>query len=77
MVRTRFIVSAVVVSGCTALLGCSNGLTPELHSYSESEEQYRHRHARVVNNNSRLIWDDLEQVFLVNRTSRLHRFPAP
>ena len=77
MARTRIILSAVALTACTSLTGCGVGLTPELHSYAESGEQFSNRHARVVNNNTRQIWDDLENIFLLNRTSRLHRFPTP
>ena len=80
MARIRFILPAVALVACTALTtltGCSSGLTPELHSFDESAEQFHNRHARVTNNNGRQIWDDLEEIFLLNRTSRLQRFPAP
>lgn len=77
MARTRFILSAVALTACVTLSGCTSRLTPELHSYSESNEQFDNRHARVSNNNLRVVWDDLERVFLLNRTSGLHRFPAP
>ncbi len=77
MARTRFILSAMAVTACITLVGCSSTLTPELHSFSESGEQFENRHARVTNNNLRSVWDDLEHVFLLNRSSGLHRFPTP
>ena len=77
MARTRFIFSAVALTACTSLTGCGVGLTPELQSYSESSEQYSNRHARVVNNNTRQIWDDLENILPAQPHLAPQQLPNP
>ena len=65
---------ALLVGGCT---NYSSDLTPELQSYAATAEQDRNRQARVIDNNSRQVWDDLSRVLLFEETSQLSRYPVP
>ncbi|MEM7625131.1 MAG: hypothetical protein AAF333_05830 [Planctomycetota bacterium] len=75
--------SACLLAGAVVLLigGCTNkyasDLTPELDLYSESGEQASLRQSRIVDNNGRLISEDLAKVFLFKEGSQLTRFPVP
>ena len=81
MARTLRLLPALALAGTAVLAapGCGTrgDLTPELHSYSGSAEQDRNTVARVTNNDTRLIWDDIYRLMLLDRTSTLHRFPTP
>ncbi|MEM9420736.1 MAG: hypothetical protein AAGA25_17045 [Planctomycetota bacterium] len=74
--------AAVLLAG--ALLytgGCassySNDLTPELASYGRSEQQDANTYARVIDNNTRTIWDDFARIFFLDKTSRLNPAIVP
>ena len=73
LVPALALASALLATGC----GTRGDLTPELHSYTGSIEQDRNTVARVVDNNTRLIWDDIYRVLLLDRTSDLTRWPTP
>ncbi|MEE9404929.1 MAG: hypothetical protein V3V20_08545 [Algisphaera sp.] len=68
------LLAGAMLVGCNATRG---NLTPELHSYSRSLEQDQNLHARVIDNNTRMIWDDLDRVLLLDKTSRLSPYPVP
>jgi hypothetical protein len=63
-----------VLGGCAS--GYSTDLTPELDSYAHSSEQDYNRYARVTDNNTRQIWDDLANILLLNETSMLTSYPV-
>lgn len=78
----RTLVAALLVGGMTLLsTGCATGygndLTPELDSYSRSSEQDANLYARVIDNNTRTIWDDFARLLLIDKTSRLQPAVVP
>lgn len=44
--------------------------TPELDHVARSHAQVRNDHARIIDNNNRALWDDLDRMLLLDRTSR-------
>lgn len=65
----------LVNTGCATNYGTD--LTPELASYSQSEEQDANQYARVIDNNTRSIWDDFARLLLLDKTSRLQPARVP
>ena len=75
-----------VVLICFAIGGCSeptmvetllNNMSPEFESIALSHEQRIIRHARAIDTNGRQLWDDLDNVFLLDRPLRLSPYPIP
>ncbi len=52
-------------------------MTPELFSTGKSEGQAANHNARVIDNNTRGIWDDLSRLFFFDETSPLTPYPTP
>lgn len=65
----------LINTGCATDYGTD--LTPELDSYSNSHEQDANQYARVIDNNTRTIWDDLARILLIDKTSRLQPAVVP
>lgn len=55
----------------------TDDMSPELTTRAETEEEGQVRTARVVDTNTRTIWDDLRNIFLLDRPSRLSLYPVP
>lgn len=65
----------LLASGCAT--GYSGDLTPELASLTQSEEQDANQYARVIDNNTRSIWDDFARALLLDKNSRLNPVVLP
>lgn len=85
--KLSFLVSLALVSCFLMMVGCSNdritaakirrNTTPELDHVAASNEQIRNDHARIIDNNTRGIWSDLDRLLLTNRNSRLQPHSMP
>lgn len=85
--KTSFFVSVALVGSCLLMVGCSNdritakklrrNVTPELDHVAASNEQIRNDHARIIDNDTRAIWSDLDRLLLMDRSSRLQPHPVP
>ena len=66
---------------CMTLGGCTQryagDVTPELDSYAHNSTQDHYRYARVIDHNTRTIWDDLANLLLINEPTKLTRYPVP
>ena len=67
--------AVVCLGGCTQRY--AGDVTPELDSYAHNSTQDHYRYARVIDHNTRGIWDDLANFLLINEPSQLHRYPVP
>ena len=65
----------LLASGCATSYGTD--LTPELASLSQTEEQDANQYARVIDNNTRSIWDDFARLLLLDKNSRLNPVLLP
>lgn len=74
--------------GATLLLGTSGcaatkaeriraNYTPYLDSVAFNSEQDRNTQARVIDHNTRNIWDDLNKILLLDEPSRLSAYYIP
>ncbi|MEM1027881.1 MAG: hypothetical protein AAGJ38_07335 [Planctomycetota bacterium] len=70
LTATLLAAALLLAGGCAT--GYSGDLTPELASLSGSEQQDANRYARVIDNNTRSIWDDFARLLLLEKTSRLN-----
>ncbi|MEM6853287.1 MAG: hypothetical protein AAF593_02660 [Planctomycetota bacterium] len=70
LTATLLAAALLLAGGCAT--GYSGDLTPELASLTQSEEQDANQYARVIDNNTRSIWDDLSRLFFLDKTSRLN-----
>lgn len=75
LTATLFVGAMLLATGCATSYGTD--LTPELASYSQSEEQDANTYARVIDNNTRTIWDDFARFLLIDKTSRLNPAVVP
>ncbi|MBB6430390.1 hypothetical protein [Algisphaera agarilytica] len=77
----RTLAAVLLAGGLLLTGGCatnySNDLTPELASYGKSEEQDANTYARVIDNNTRTIWDDFARIFFLDKNSRLNPAVVP
>ncbi|MEX2673238.1 MAG: hypothetical protein WD294_14130 [Phycisphaeraceae bacterium] len=55
----------------------TSDMSPELTTLMETRDEGRVRTARVVDTNTRGIWDDIRNIFLLDRPSRLSLTPIP
>ncbi|MEO0515126.1 MAG: hypothetical protein AAF086_07515 [Planctomycetota bacterium] len=69
LTATLLAAALFIVGGCASSYGTD--LTPELSSYSQSEQQDANQYARVIDNNTRTIWDDFARFLLLDKSSRL------
>lgn len=71
--------AALLATGCsdTSAGGIRRNPTPELAHVNRSTDQVRNDHARILDNNKRALWDDIDRFLLVDHTSRNQpvRFP--
>ena len=77
---------AAIVVGLALVGGCSDKITgdsvrmdmsPELKSEAHNSEQLENRYARSQDTTLRQIWDDIDELLLRDRPSRLSRYPVP
>ncbi len=52
-------------------------MTPALDSITRTSQQDKNQYARVIDHNTRAIWNDLARFLLIDRTSRLEPWPMP
>lgn len=55
----------------------SRDMTPEMQGVGLSPEQRRNRHIRTINTSMRQVWDDLDEILLLDRPSRMSPYPIP
>ena len=64
---------AVIFTG-----GCNTAATaPELMTTTKTPGQYSNQTARVINNNTRGIWDDANRLFFLDKNMNLQPYVAP
>lgn len=54
-----------------------DNMTPEMQGVGLSPDQRRNRHIRTVNTSLRQVWDDLDEILLLDRPSRMSPYPIP
>jgi hypothetical protein len=71
--------SLASTTGCTRVTAgqIRANMTPELASTNRSRELRKNDLARVRDNNTRAIWDDMDRFLLLHRNSRLTPWPVP
>jgi hypothetical protein len=52
-------------------------MTPELDHTARSHQQAANDHARIIDNNTRGIWDDVDRLLLLDHNSRLTPYSVP
>ena len=86
--RSLFLASALGVCTLAMGVGCHSNervtahdvrkdMTPALDSITRTTQQDRNQYARVIDHNTRAIWNDLARFWLIDRTSRLEPWPMP
>lgn len=77
----RTLTATVLVGAILLAGGCassySSDLTPELASLTQTEQQDANQYARVIDNNTRSIWDDFARLLLLDKNSRLNPVLMP
>lgn len=76
----RRVLTVAILAGAGLMVGgCSyrSNMTPELDSMAASSEQDYNRYARYIDNNTRSAWNDLQRLLLLDRSSRLTKYPVP
>ncbi len=82
---TRMLCLFVLGLTLVSLTGCNRvtardvrgNMTPELMTTTRSSEMHLNDYARMIDNNTRGAWDDLDRFLLLNRNSRLTPWPVP
>ena len=64
-------------AGCTKTERIRANYTPYLDSTAYNSEQDRNTQARVIDHNTRGIWDDLNRLLLLDQPSRLTPYTIP
>lgn len=85
--KLPFLASVALAASFFVLAGCHddritaaeirNNTTPSLAHYARNGEQVKNDHARIIDNNTRGIWDDLDRILLLHENSHLTRHPIP
>jgi hypothetical protein len=82
----RILFLAVIVASLALMGGCGDKITggdvradmsPELKSMAHNSEQLENRYARSQDTTLRQIWDDIDELLLRDKPSRLSRYPVP
>lgn len=86
----RRLVALLAAAAAGALVGCSTGdynedlanevrgdLSPELDTMYERKTDIKNREALIIDENLRLLNEDLARVFLMDRSSILAEHPMP
>lgn len=63
--------------GCSKAQRIRANYTPYLDSTAANSEQDRNTQARVIDHNTRGIWDDLNRLLLLDEPSRLTPYKIP
>lgn len=67
-----------LASAVTLMGGCSAAATaPELMTTTKTPGQYNNQLSRVLNNNTRGIWNDADRLFFLDKNQNLQPFVAP
>ena len=70
-------VAMLLSTGCSSSRLVRMDMTNAADSTARDDDQDRNDYARVIDNNTRGIWDDLARLMLVDRSSRLTPFSVP
>ena len=54
-----------------------HNMSPELATRTDTKDELRIRRAKIVDINTRTVWDDLNEMFFLDRPSRLSMTPSP
>jgi hypothetical protein len=52
-------------------------MSPELATLEATKEESKNNHARVIDTNTRQIWNDLDRILLLDRPSHLSLYSIP
>ncbi|QNN23647.1 hypothetical protein HED60_15645 [Planctomycetales bacterium ZRK34] len=52
-------------------------MSPELSTLDATPEESKNNHARVIDTNTRQIWNDLDRILLLDRPSHLSLYSVP
>lgn len=82
---TKMLCLSVLGLSLVSLTGCNRvtagdirrDMTPELMTTTRSSEFHRNDYARIIDNNTRSAWDDMDRFLLMHRNSRLTPWPMP
>lgn len=67
-----------LATAATMMGGCSSAATaPELMTTAKTPGQYNNQLSRVINNNTRGIWNDADRLFFLDKNQNLQPFVAP
>jgi hypothetical protein len=71
--------SLVSLTGCNRVTArdIRGNMTPELKTTNRSGQLHKNDYARIIDNNTRSAWDDLDRFLLLHRNSRLTPWPMP
>ncbi|MEM1444699.1 MAG: hypothetical protein AAGF84_01460 [Planctomycetota bacterium] len=68
---------AVALTGCTSAPAIRADMTPAADSATRTADQDYNDYARIVDHNTRMIWDDLARLMLLDKPSRQSPWVAP
>ncbi len=82
---TKMLCLSVLGLSLMTLTGCGRvtagdirgNMTPELKTTNRSSGIQKNDYARIIDNNTRGAWDDLDRFLLLHRNSRLSPWPMP
>jgi hypothetical protein len=69
--------AVVVALSLMVMTGCTIDPTPELFASSRSFGQHRNKHSRVVDNNLRSLWDDMDRILFLDHNMMLSPITMP
>ncbi len=65
------------LTGCNSAPAIRSNMTNAADSTTRSTPEDYNDYARVVDHNTRMIWDDIARIMMLDRTSRLSPWVAP
>lgn len=65
------------LTGCNTVPGIRADMTNHADSTTRSSEQDANDYARIIDHNTRMAWDDLARILLLDKTSRQSPWIAP
>ncbi|MEM7576676.1 MAG: hypothetical protein AAF328_04295 [Planctomycetota bacterium] len=68
---------AVALTGCTSAPAIRSDMTNAADSATRTSAEDANDYARIVDHNTRMIWDDLARLMLLDKSSRLSPWAAP
>ncbi len=70
-------VAMLLSTGCSSARRVRLDMTNAADSTALDDDEDRNNYARVIDHNTRGIWDDLSRLMLIDRTSRLTPYSIP